>query len=108
MKTFFILIGLGVFVAFSLGWDRRLMEWRANRKDLKLFNCIVEQQARIDLCMTAIRLLLKTHPQQGDVAVLLRAATTHLSEASARETPNTHEVYERTIRNALKALVGGK
>ncbi|TGB34379.1 hypothetical protein [Burkholderia thailandensis] len=116
MDAWLIFIGLAALVIFALRLDQRFMERRARRKhermhgtakmDPKVLNCLVEQQARIDLCMTSIRILLKTHPQKGDVAVLLRAATTHLSESSARETPNTHEVYERTLRNALKALVG--
>lgn len=118
METFLTVIGLAAFTIFALGWDRRLIERRAKQKYRKeqqaeiagprVLNCLVEQQAKIDLCMTTMRLLLRTHPQEGDVAVLLRAAATHLSESSARETPNTHEVYERTLRNALKSLVGEK
>ncbi|KIS56543.1 hypothetical protein [Burkholderia thailandensis] len=118
METLLTAIALAAIAFFGLGWDRRLMDRRAKRKfskaeeasiaDPKVVNCLVEQQARIDLCMATIRLLLKTHPQKGDVTVLLRAAMTHLSEASARETPNTHQIYERTLRNALKALIGNE
>lgn len=116
MEAWLIFMGLAALAIFALRLDQRFIERRARRKydamhgslqmDPKVLNCLVEQQARIDLCMAVTRLLLKTHPQQGDVAVLLRAAATHLSESSARETPNMHDIYERTRRNALKAMVG--
>ncbi|WP_104656552.1 hypothetical protein [Ralstonia insidiosa] len=104
MSEGFVLLVL-VFVAF-LYWLTNDSRNRRRSADPRVMACIVEHQAKLDLFLTANRLLLKTHPNRDDVAVLLRAAATHLAETSARELPETYAAYEKSLRGALSALLG--
>ncbi|MDG0025953.1 hypothetical protein [Trinickia sp. Y13] len=91
-------------------WWLLKTDFRARKKPLKadprVIAVLIEQQAKIDLNMTAMRALLATHPQKDELAILLRAAVTHLNAAAAAETPDTHALYEKTLRNTLETLVG--
>ncbi|TDV06039.1 hypothetical protein [Paraburkholderia caballeronis] len=86
--------------------QRKKQESNAINTDPRVLACLVEQQAKLDLLMTSTRALLRTHPNASDVAVVLRAAATHLTATSARETPETHATYERALRATLETLVG--
>ncbi|PTB23491.1 hypothetical protein C9I56_39065 [Paraburkholderia caribensis] len=108
MPVWISLFGLAAFVAYLTrdGW--RMKRSSPAMPDPKLLACLVEQQAKLDLQMTALRALLKTHPDSGDIAILLRAAATHLSASSARQLPDTHVTYERALRATLEQLVGDR
>lgn len=107
MNVWISLLALAVFIAALTRNDwRRKREKTAVDTDPRMIACMVEHQAKLDLLMTGTRALLRTHPNGPDVAVVLRAAATHLSASSARDLPDTHGIYEAALRATLEQLVG--
>ena len=102
----FFVIGFIAFMAQAEIRHRRAAVGPSSVKaDPRILAVLIEQQAKIDSQTTAIRALLMTHPQKADFAILLRAAVTHLNAASATNAPDTHPLYEATLRSALENLV---